>query len=109
MTDSRPIGVLIAEDDVAVRTTLSLVVESEPSLILLGAVEGADEAIEIAARVHPDVAIVDVNMPGGGENAVRGIASVSPETEVIVLTASNDRSTVFTMLEAGAIGYLLKG
>ena len=60
-------------------------------------------------REQPDVALVDVRMPGGGASAARGITSCAPGTRVLAFTAHDDRETVLQMLEAGAIGYLLKG
>ena len=60
-------------------------------------------------REQPDVALVDVRMPGGGASAARGIRGCAPDTRVLAFTAHDDRETVLQMLEAGAIGYLLKG
>jgi EAL domain-containing protein (putative c-di-GMP-specific phosphodiesterase class I) len=61
-------------------------------------------------RERPDVALVDVRMPGGGgPTAARAIRQRCPGTRVMALSASDDRATVLEMLEAGAIGYLLKG
>jgi EAL domain-containing protein (putative c-di-GMP-specific phosphodiesterase class I)/CheY-like chemotaxis protein len=78
-------------------------------LELVAAVGDAPSAIEAATRERPDVALVDVRMPGGGVHAAREIKSCSPETKVIAFTAHHDRATVLEMLEAGAVGYLLKG
>jgi EAL domain-containing protein (putative c-di-GMP-specific phosphodiesterase class I)/DNA-binding NarL/FixJ family response regulator len=102
--------VLIAEDDTAVREALSAVIDGEPSLELAAAVADGEAAIEAAARVQPNVAVLDVRMPrGGGAHAARGIAECSPGTRVVALSASEDRAAVLEMLEAGAVGYLVKG
>lgn len=110
MTRAKRIGVLIAEDDPFVRDALAALIRLEPHLKLIGAVADADEAITAATATMPDVAIVDVRMPGGGgAQAAREIKRCSPETKVIALSASDDRATVLEMLEAGVVGYLVKG
>jgi EAL domain-containing protein (putative c-di-GMP-specific phosphodiesterase class I)/CheY-like chemotaxis protein len=104
------VSVLIAEDDEAVRLALASLIESEPGLLLVGEAANADEAIEIARRTSPDVALIDVRMPrGGGARAARELKQCSPRTRVIALSASDDRSSVLDMLEAGSVGYLVKG
>lgn len=103
------IRVLVAEDDQTVRDALEALLRSERSLELAAAVGDAPSAVEAARREQPDVALVDVRMPGGGASAARGITSCAPGTRVLAFTAHDDRETVLQMLEAGAIGYLLKG
>jgi EAL domain-containing protein (putative c-di-GMP-specific phosphodiesterase class I)/DNA-binding NarL/FixJ family response regulator len=104
-----PVRVLVAEDDAAVRDALAAVVRAEPGLELAAAVADAAQAVEAAARTNPDVALVDVRMPGGGSEAARGIGRRSPRTKVLALSAHEDSSTVLEMLAAGAVGYLVKG
>jgi EAL domain-containing protein (putative c-di-GMP-specific phosphodiesterase class I) len=102
--------VLIAEDDLEVRSALSELIGSEPDLELIGAVGDAQAAIEFAAEHRPDVVLLDVNMPGGGgKAAAKGIRRRSPGSKLIALTGHDDRSTVFGMLQAGVLGYLVKG
>jgi EAL domain-containing protein (putative c-di-GMP-specific phosphodiesterase class I)/CheY-like chemotaxis protein len=111
MIDARPqVRVLVADDDDNVRGALADLVRAEPSLALVGLAADAQEAIDVAVRERPDVALVDVRMPGGGgPTAARVIRQRCPGTRVMALSASDDRATVLEMLEAGAIGYLLKG
>jgi EAL domain-containing protein (putative c-di-GMP-specific phosphodiesterase class I) len=105
-----PIRVLIADDEPALRNALAALFAHEDRLVLVGEAGDADQAIELAVERHPDIALVDVNMPaGGGPRAARGIIRVSPETRVIALSAFEDRPTVLEMLRAGAVGYLVKG
>ncbi len=66
------IRVLIAEDDDGVREILASVVRAEPAFALAGTAVDAAGAIDVAAREHPDVALVDVRMPGGGAAAATG-------------------------------------
>jgi EAL domain-containing protein (putative c-di-GMP-specific phosphodiesterase class I)/FixJ family two-component response regulator len=104
------IRVLIAEDDRAVRDALASLIESEPGMALVGAAANADEVIDLAGRIQPDVALLDVRMPGGGgARAARELRVCSPETRVIALSGSDDHSSVLEMLEAGCVGYLVKG
>lgn len=105
-----PIRVLIADDQAEVREALQAFVSGEPGLELVGAAEDTDEAIALADRHRPDVALLDFKMPGGGgPRAAREIARLSPQTRVVALSAYEDRGSVFQMLRAGAVGYLVKG
>jgi EAL domain-containing protein (putative c-di-GMP-specific phosphodiesterase class I)/CheY-like chemotaxis protein len=104
------ITVLIADDDRLVSQVLAATITAEPTLTLVGSVADAEAAIAAAVAERPDVAIVDVHMPGGGGvRAAREIKRRAPKTMVVALSAADDRATVVKMLEAGAIGYLVKG
>ncbi len=104
------IRVLIAEDDDHVRSALFDLLAEEDGIELVGAARDADEAIEIAVRMHPAVVLCDVRMPGGGgQRATTEIRSRSPRTNVLALSAHEDRATVIEMIQAGAVGYLVKG
>lgn len=68
-----------------------------------------EEAVALVARLAPDVAILDVRMPGmGGIEAARAIAAASPATRILMLTVSDEPNDVAQALNAGAAGYLLK-
>jgi PAS domain S-box-containing protein len=102
--------VLVCEDENALRHALCDLIEGTDSLELVGAASDADEAIALARKHRPDVALVDVKMPqGGGERAVREICAERPETHIVALSAYEDRATVISMLRAGALGFLVKG
>jgi DNA-binding NarL/FixJ family response regulator len=104
------IRVLVAEDAPVVRTALAALISAVPDLELVGMAEDAVEAIELARVTHPDVAIIDVKMPGGGgSRATREILWHSPETRVLALSARAERDCVLEMREAGAACYMLKG
>ena len=109
MTTKRQIRVLVAEDDPAVRAALAGLIRAEPSFELVGETASAAAAIDLAEQEQPDVAVIDVRMPGGGPTAVRGIKRKSPATRMIAFSAADDRPTVLGMLEAGVVGYLVKG
>jgi EAL domain-containing protein (putative c-di-GMP-specific phosphodiesterase class I)/CheY-like chemotaxis protein len=104
------IRVLIAEDDSAVRAALAGLMGAEEDMDVIGAAADADEAIALAERGLPDVVLLDVRMPrGGGQRAVDEIRSRVPRARVLALSAHTDSSTVMGMLQAGAIGFLVKG
>ncbi|MGZ8697379.1 MAG: EAL domain-containing protein [Gaiellaceae bacterium] len=104
------IRVLVADDEPVVLAALAELVETEETLELVGSAKDAQEAIEVAVREHPDVALLDVKMPaGGGPRAAREIRIGSLQTRVVALSAYEDRTSVLEMLRAGAVGYLVKG
>ena len=104
------ITVLIADDDREVREALEDLIGCEPELELVGSARDAGEAIEMAARVQPAIAVIDVKMPaGGGPRAARGIRECSPQTRIVAYSAYDDRAIVLDMVRAGATSYLLKG
>ena len=110
MTTDASTRVLIADDDANIRDALRELLESEDGLEVVAVATDAVEAIDAAAREHPDVAIIDVKMPGGGGPAAsRGILAESPMTRIVALSAYGDRASILEMLRAGAAAYLVKG
>jgi two-component system nitrate/nitrite response regulator NarL len=69
----------------------------------------ASDAVAIARERIPDVMLLDLNLPGGGLNAVASITRACPKVRIVVLTASEDEQDVTTALQAGVRGYILKG
>ncbi len=103
------IRVLIADDDQSIREALQDLIGHEPDLELVGAAPDAEEAISLARQHAPDVALVDVRMPGGGgRRAAEGIALASPNTTVIALSAHDDAGSVVDMFEGGVGEYIAK-
>jgi EAL domain-containing protein (putative c-di-GMP-specific phosphodiesterase class I) len=103
------IRIVIADDEPVVRKALEQLIASEPTLRLVGVAADSDEVVDLAGRLQPDVALLDVRMPGGGPEAARGIRECSAYTKVIALSAYADRETVLEMIRSGAAGYLVKG
>jgi EAL domain-containing protein (putative c-di-GMP-specific phosphodiesterase class I)/CheY-like chemotaxis protein len=101
--------VLIADDEATVRDALGDLIRSDPSLELVGAGADAREAADLAESTIPDVALLDVRMPGGGVSAARAIRTRSSRTRIVALSASGSADSVLDMLRAGAVGYLVKG
>jgi len=106
----RTYTVLVADDAIATREGLVELLEDTTDLVCVASVGDASAAVSEAARYRPDIALLDVLMPGGGGlSAALGIREVSPQTRVLAYSASSDRATVVQMLRSGAHGYLLKG
>lgn len=101
--------VLIADDEELLRLAVRDLIAGEEEMECVGTVASSDEAIELAGATKPEVAIVDVRMPGGGVALVHGVKACSPSTRVLALSAYDDQETVIQMLAAGAVGYLVKG
>ncbi len=103
------VGVIIADDNADLLEALLLRLRNEPGIEVLGTATDAGGAALLAERVRPDVALIDVQMPGGGgAHATREIRVRSPRTRVVALTAHDDRETVLQMVRAGASSYLTK-
>jgi EAL domain-containing protein (putative c-di-GMP-specific phosphodiesterase class I)/AmiR/NasT family two-component response regulator len=108
---NRPcLRVLIADDSPFHRRALADLVMADASLELVGTAGDVAEAASIAGVERPDVAVVDVRMPGGGGPRVaRAIRRRSPDTRVVALSASEDRRTVMEMLRAGTDAFVVNG
>ena len=102
--------VLVADDASATRQALVDLLGDTGDLVCVAAVDDAGDAVAQAAHYQPDIALLDVNMPGGGGlAAAQGIREVSPRTRLLAYSAATDRSSVVQMLRGGARGYLVKG
>ena len=101
--------VLLVDDHAVVRQGLRAYLELQSDIEVCSEAGNATHATELAKQLQPDVALVDMVMPGGdGIQATRSIRSVSPQTQVVILTSSTDESSVRPALEAGAVSYQLK-
>ena len=104
------IRVLIADDHTLFRDGLRALLASAPDTEFVGEAATGDEAIASAARLQPDVILMDIQMPGlHGIEATRQIAQASPHIGVLMVTMFEDDLSVFNAMRAGARGYLLKG
>ena len=107
--NEKPLRLLLVDDHPIVRTGLRMLFQSEPDMQVVGEVDSGAEAIAAVPRLHPDVVIMDVAMPGmTGIEATRQIKANSPETAVLALTMHEDEQYFFAMLNAGASGYIPK-
>jgi DNA-binding NarL/FixJ family response regulator len=99
--------VLVADDHPPTRSDVRAALE-EGGFEVCAEAASADAAVEAALAHRPQVALLDVRMPGNGITAARAIASVLPDTAVVMLTVSRDDTDLLEALHAGAQGYLLK-
>jgi DNA-binding NarL/FixJ family response regulator len=102
------IRVVVADDHAQFRAIVAEVLE-DAGIDVCGQAATGDAAVELATAQRPDVALLDIRMPGDGINAARRIVAESPETAVLMLTVSADADDVLDALQAGARGYILKG
>ena len=106
-TDARP-SALIADDEPFIRAALTRQLKGDFRVV--GEAETTTEAIELADQHRPAVALLDVEMPGGGaRTAVPAIAARSPDTCIVILSGNEPRQLVLELLEAGATAYVRKG
>jgi DNA-binding NarL/FixJ family response regulator len=105
----RAITVLVADDDTMVRAALADALSQHPDVDVVAVAGDAAEAVRRACELRPDVAILDVRMPGGGPEAARGIRLHSPATRIIAHSAFDDVASSNAMLAAGAGEYIVKG
>lgn len=103
------IRVFIADDHELVRYALKTLLEAEPDIHVVGEASDTDGAIQGCRDGCPDVLLLDLRMPGaGGVEACRMVREVCPDTSVLVLTSFDEEEEVYSVLAAGAAGYLLK-
>ena len=108
-TRTAPIRVVIVDDHVLVREGTAQLLDQEPGLEVVGEAGSAEEAVDLLATVQPDVALVDVNLPGrSGLELARWASGREPPLRILVLSAYDDFAFVDEALNAGVGGYLLK-
>ena len=101
------VRVLVAEDEEPMRTSICELIGAEAGLELAGTAADVHSAIELARTTRPDVALLDVRIPGvDAPRLAREIRAVSPGTRVLALAVDGDRANLLDMLRAGAIGFL---
>jgi two-component system, NarL family, response regulator LiaR len=109
MSTSRLIKILLADDHALLRQGTAELLRREPDLRVVGEASNGVQAIELADALKPDIVVMDVRMPAmSGIEATRRIRDAQPAVQVLVLTAYDDDQYVFSLLQAGASGYLLK-
>jgi NarL family two-component system response regulator LiaR len=103
------IRILIVEDQRIVREGLRAVLEDEDEIAIVGEAANGQEAIDLFARLKPDVVLMDLQMPiVDGPEATRRIRELAPDAHILVLTTYATDEFIFKALRAGARGYLLK-
>lgn len=102
------IRVVIADDHVPTRAAIRTALE-EGGCRVVGEAGNASDAVALAIEHRPDVALLDIHMPGNGIHAAYDISQALPDTAIVMLTQSQEDDDLFDSLRAGAAGYLLKG
>ncbi len=103
------ITLIIVDDHEVVRQGVRAYLSAQPDLEVIGEAGSGEEAVRLAGELVPDVALLDLIMPGmDGIEATRRLKKVSPRTQVVVLTSFHEDEHIFPALRAGAISYLLK-
>jgi two-component system, NarL family, response regulator NreC len=106
---SQKIRILLADDHAVVRQGFKLILASQPDMEIVGEAGNGREAVALAEKLHPDVAVIDVAMPElNGIEATRRMGESAPRTRVLALSMHKDSVYVREILRAGARGYLLK-
>jgi DNA-binding NarL/FixJ family response regulator len=105
--DVSAVRVIIADDHALTRLGVRAALEGQ-GFELVGEAGDATEAVAVAVREHPDVALLDIHMPGDGIKAARRIATAVPTAAVVMLTVSAADEDLLDAFRAGAVGYLPK-
>jgi DNA-binding NarL/FixJ family response regulator len=104
------IRILLADDHPVVRDGLAAMLATQPDFEVIGEAGNGAEALTEAARLHPDVVLMDLEMPAlDGIEAIRRLRAADPSVQVVVLTAFDTDERIVGAIQAGAQGYLLKG
>ena len=105
---SAPSRVLVADDHAPTREDVRAAVDADPRFTVVAVAGDAADAIQAALRERPDLALLDMRMPGSGAAAAWEITARLPGTRAVMLTISRSDEDLFAALRAGASGYLLK-
>jgi len=105
----KPIRALVVDDELLIRRALTIFLEEVDGITVVGTASNGLEAVELSAELSPDVVVMDVRMPVmDGAAATRRLSVEQPGVKVLAVTTFGTINTVLPMLQAGAVGYLLK-
>lgn len=108
--EEKKIRVLIVDDHPIVRLGIAAIVNAQPDMEMVGQAPTGEQAIEFFDRLRPDVTLMDLRLPGiGGVQAIRTLRLRHPQAKFLVLTTYEGDEDIFQALQAGAVGYLVKG
>jgi two-component system, NarL family, response regulator NreC len=104
------IQVVIADDHAIVRSGLSMLINAQEDIEVVGMATDGGEAVDLALKLRPHIILMDLSMPPGenGLSATMRLRELAPEIGVLVLTMHDDEEYLFRVLQAGASGYILK-
>jgi two-component system NarL family response regulator len=108
-SQAQPIRVLLLDDHEVVRDGLASMIEREPDLRVVASAKTAEEALPLYRQLHPDVALVDLRLPGmGGVAFIATLRGEFPDARFVVLTTYDSDEEIFQSFRAGAQAYVLK-
>ena len=104
------IQVVIADDHAIVRSGLSMLINAQEDIEVVGMATDGGEAVDLALKLRPHIILMDLSMPPGenGLSATMRLRELAPDIGVLVLTMHDDEEYLFRVLQAGASGYILK-
>jgi DNA-binding NarL/FixJ family response regulator len=106
---TQPVRIVVVDDQALFRTGLARLLNEDPRIDVIGQAEDGASAVEIVARVHPDVVLMDLKMPNlDGIEATRRMLAANPSVRVLILTSFDADTSIIQALKAGAAGYVLK-
>lgn len=100
---------LLADDNVHLLRALAEVLGEEHDFEVVATATNGTDAAQRAKALHPDVAVLDVDMPGGGEDLVRVLVALQPAPRVLIFSGRDEADVVVSMLRAGASAFVAKG
>lgn len=106
---NRSIGVVVADDHPLLRDGVIRTLQSHEGIDVLGEADSGSTAVRQCVTCRPDIALLDISMPGSGINAIKEITALPRPPKIIMLTVSEQEDDVVSALQAGANGYVLKG
>lgn len=106
----RIMRIIVADDHPVIRRGLMELIGNEPGVSIIGEACDGIEAVELARLLHPDLILMDINMPEmNGVKATQIIKSELPEIQVVAISMYEDQHIIHKMMEAGATTYIVKG
>jgi DNA-binding NarL/FixJ family response regulator len=107
--DHTRLRLLLVDDHAIVREGMRAILDEETDLAVVGECGSGDEALQACTALHPDVVLLDLNMPGlGPVETIQGLVQRVPGVRIMVFTSFGEDEVVRATLDAGAIGFLLK-
>ena len=107
--ETTTVRILLVDDHAIVREGLRALLDDVPGMCIVGEATNGDEAVELAARLTPDLVLMDLKMPGlAAPDAIRAIRARNPAVHVLMLTSYAEDQQVQKVISAGALGYVLK-
>ena len=107
--ETTTVRILLVDDHAIVREGLRALLEDVPGMRIVGEASNGDEAVEFAARLEPNLVLMDLKMPGlPAPDAIRTIRARNPSVQILMLTSYAEDQQVQRVISAGALGYVLK-